>query len=343
VAWGRRLTHRLRWLGPVLLASLAIAGVALATVLGADRSEAPPLGTPERCRAYGGLPVAFGSDPHAGMVRLPGGRFVQGSERGYADERPPRATEVGPFWIDRTEVTNAQFSAFVRATGYVTLAEREGGAALFHRPGLEQLADERHAAWRFVRGASFRHPDGPDSKLDGHEGDPVVHVSWEDANAYARWLGHELPSEAEWEYAARAGQSDKRLHEAPRDAYGRALANFWQGDFPLTNTLEDGFYMQAPVGCFPANPFGLYDTIGNVWEWTSERYVARSGEASESVDGMGACAREDADSEARAARVIKGGSYLCSANFCARYRVSARHPQEPSTPTSHIGFRTVLR
>jgi formylglycine-generating enzyme required for sulfatase activity len=338
----RRLTQqqRLRWggLSLALLASVASATYALAAQ---QERPLPVLGDVERCRVYSGVPEDFARDPHAGMVYVKGGKFVQGSDRGYADERPPRSVEVPSFWIDRTEVTNAQFSAFVAATGYVTTAERAGGSAVFHAPREAELADERYAYWRFERGANFRHPEGADSQLAGRANQPVVQVSWEDATAYARWLGRELPSEAEWEYAARAAQSDETLHSAPRDRRGRPLANFWQGDFPLQNKAEDGFAAQAPVGCFAANPFGLYDSIGNVWEWTRDLYRARR-EGPAAVPAAVDC-RADSSSASGAAeaRVIKGGSFLCSANFCARYRVSARHPQEATMPALHVGFRTM--
>ena len=305
------------------------------------------LGTPARCRAYSGLPAGFGTDPYAGMVLLHGGSYLQGSARGYADERPPRLRSIEPFWIDRTEVTNAQFLTFVQATGYVTTAERADFAAVFHQPNEAELEQDRYAFWRITRGANFRHPEGPNSQIVGRENLPVVQVTLEDARAYAAWLGRELPSEAEWEYAARADQSDQTLHKAPRDAHGRALANFWQGDFPLVNSREDGFVLQAPVGCFPANPFGLYDSIGNVWEWTSDLYTESHAESPPS-DGPTDCrpgesADAGAGASAHASRVIKGGSFLCAANFCARYRVSARHPQEPNMSAQHLGFRTIRR
>ena len=290
-------------------------------------SRAAPLGTPERCAAYDGLPHGFGSDATAGMVRIAGGSFVPGSTQGYPEERPAGAVEVAPFWIDRTEVTNAQFEAFVKATGYVTEAEQRGGAAVFHVPTQAELEARDYAWWSELPGASYRHPEGKDSDLAGRAQQPVVHVTYRDATAYARWLGRRLPTEAEWELAARAGRDDAGLHKAPRSEDGRPTANFWQGDFPTTNTREDGFLTQAPVGCFPENPFGLHDMLGNVWEWTSSPY--RPHDARDVPD------RPDAP------RVIKGGSYLCAPSFCARYRVSARHAQEADVATMHIGFRTV--
>lgn len=325
----------------VVALCLTSARAAFATTHKPDR----PLGTLARCRLYGGLPAGFGTDPHAGMVHLRGGSYLQGSAQGYADERPPRLRTVEPFWIDRTEVTNAQFLAFVQATGYVTTAEREDFAAVFHQPTEAELEQDRYAFWRITRGANFRHPEGPDSQIVGRENLPVVQVTLEDASAYASWLGRALPSEAEWEYAARAGRDDLALHKAPRDAQGRALANFWQGDFPLENSGEDGFARQAPVGCYAPNPFGLYDAIGNVWEWTADLYTDSHADSIPSAPPTDCRPGESADAGAKKvlSHVIKGGSFLCAANFCARYRVSARHPQEPNMSAQHLGFRTIKR
>lgn len=334
--------RRLRMLG-LALAVLACASAAYALV--AQRDRQPALGDLTLCKSYDGLPIGFAVDAHAGMVELPGGTFVQGSEQGYADERPLRARRVEPFWIDRTEVTNAQFLAFVQATGYVTVAEREGGAAVFHTPTEAELSAERYAFWRYQPGANFRHPEGPDSQITDRQNRPVVQVAFEDATAYARWLGHELPTEAEWEYAARAQRDDQSLHKAPRDAHDKPTANFWQGDFPLQNSQEDGFYAQAPAGCYAPNPFGLYDTIGNVWEWTLDVYTDSHAEIA-LEDHPTSCATDSESGAMRRGaleRVIKGGSFLCSASFCARYRVSARHPQEENMPAWHVGFRTVAR
>ncbi|MDB4973623.1 MAG: sulfatase-modifying factor 1 [Myxococcaceae bacterium] len=338
-AWTRKRGRARAAVLAFVACSVCMAGYALA----AQRADRPHPAVPALCHDYAGLPPGFGTDPHAGMVKLPGGRFVLGSDQGYADERPPRERSVQPFWIDRTEVTNAQFAAFVAATGYITSAERDRGAAVFHPPTAAELAEERYAFWRYTPGANYRHPEGPDSQIAERANQPVVQVSYRDASAYAAWLGRELPTEAEWEYAARAGRDDAALHKAPRDASGHALANFWQGDFPLHNSQDDGFVTQAPVGCFAANAFGLYDTIGNVWEWTSDLYRGQHEEAPVAGAPTDCRASAVAEPSEREARVIKGGSFLCSANFCARYRVSARHPQESDLPAQHIGFRTVRR
>jgi formylglycine-generating enzyme len=319
---------------------IAGVGVAFVPVLGSAWAHPPgaahPLGTRARCAIYSGLPDGWPASAEAGMVRIAGGDFEPGSQHGYADERPAGRVHVDAFWIDRTEVTNAEFAAFVRATGYVTEAEREGGAPVFSKPTDSEAAPL--SWWRYERGASWQHPDGPatDIARRGHE--PVVQVTLADAGAYARWLGHELPTEAQWEFAAREGKDGAPLDEAPRTEAGTPAANFWQGTFPAVNTREDGFESRAPVGCFPANAPGLFDMIGNVWELTRDSY-----RGSRQAHGAGPPPRRggvtdetDADSV-----VMKGGSYLCARTFCARYRAAARYPQERHLGAPHVGFRTV--
>lgn len=249
-----------------------------------------------------------------------------GSEDFYADEAPVRRAEVGSFWIDRTEVTNLQFAEFVAATGYVTVAERgvEGavppGAAVFALPD----DDRPEGRWLYREDASWRRPEGAGSSIEGREAYPVVQVAYEDALAYARWKGRSLPTEAQWEYAARGGLDGATY------AWGDELtpkgtwrANNWQGLFPFYDEGADGFVGRAPVGCYPPNGYGLYDMIGNVWEWTQDPYGSASGTGTPTG-------------------VMKGGSFLCAANYCGRYRPAARHPQELNLGTGHIGFRTVL-
>ncbi|WP_304358728.1 formylglycine-generating enzyme family protein [Collimonas fungivorans] len=300
-----------------------------------------PLGSEPQCEAYSGLPARWGSDPQAGMVHLGAGAFVFGSKFGYEDERPrgDGKTKVRGFWIDQTDVTNAQFASFVAATGYVSDAERQGGGAVFHKPTLEELNARDLAWWSWVAGASWQHPAGPGSSLDGIGNQPVTMVTQADAFAYARWLGRDLPSEAEWEYAGKAGHDGAELDTAPRDQHGKPAANYWQGVFPLVNNKEDGHIGLAPVGCYAANDFKLYDMVGNAWEWTKDIYSG-----SHQVHSNG-----DTASVAPASRrhdtpmVIKGGSFLCSRDYCVRYRASSREQQEADLPASHIGFRTVLR
>jgi sulfatase modifying factor 1 len=301
---------------------------------------------PAHCLGGPLLPEGWRQQPHAGQVQIQGGSFQLGSQAGYADERPTVPTQVAPFWMDRTEVSNAQFASFVKATGYVTDAERQGGAAVFAMPSAQALQREPLAWWRFVKGANWQHPTGPASDLRGKDRYPVVLVTQADALAYARWLGRDLPTEAEWEYAAKAGQAGPALDAAPRNAQGKPGANYWQGNFPLLNTAEDGYRGLAPVGCFAPNAWGLYDTIGNAWEWTRDPYSGtHQGHANGDPAAVWPASSSGASSAspARSKVVIKGGSFLCSPDYCVRYRASAREAQEPDLPTSHVGFRTVSR
>ncbi|WP_028998624.1 SUMF1/EgtB/PvdO family nonheme iron enzyme [Azohydromonas australica] len=306
---------------------------------------AAALGSEARCAAYGGLPPGWGEDPHAGMARVQGGSFRFGSTAGYPDERPAAQAQVQvrAFWIDRTEVTVAQFAAFVAATGYVTEAEEQGGAVVFRTPTPEQLQARPYAWWSFVKGADWRHPGGPGSGIEKLDAVPVTFVTQRDALAYARWLGRDLPTEAEWEYAAKAGREGEALDRAPRDAQDRPTANYWQGNFPAVNLREDGHAGLAPVGCYAANPWGLHDMIGNAWEWTRDRYAGPH-QAHLNGDTAAVAAAQAGKAVLPGARmVIKGGSFLCSPDFCVRYRASAREAAEADLGTAHIGFRTVRR
>lgn len=243
-------------------------------------------------------------------IMIPAGIVLLGED---GAGRPGAPQSVAPFRIDSHEVTNRQFSAFVRATGHVTQAEREGRSAVFVQPTEPVPLDNAGRWWRFVAGADWRHPQGPGSSITGREDDPVVQVDRDDAEAYARWAGGSLPSEAQWERAARGRQT--RGAEPTSWAFtvgGKARANVWEGVFPVADTGEDGFKGLAPVGCFPANDFGVHDMVGNVWEWTQGR---------------------------DAAGLVKGGSYLCAMNYCANFRPAAYQAQERDLGTSHIGFR----
>ncbi|HKX95318.1 MAG TPA: formylglycine-generating enzyme family protein [Methylibium sp.] len=296
------------------------------------------------CDAYNGLPGEEG--PHAGMVRIRGERFQIGSDEGYPEERPALPADVADFWIDRHPVTNAQFARFVAATGHVTSAERAGpggmpaGSAVFEPP-----VGPEPGRWRFTAGANWRQPRGPGSDVAGRDNHPVVHVSHDDAAAYARWAGRDLPTEAEWEYAARGGLAGQRYAwGAEAQPNGHHMANTWQGRFPFENTREDGHAATSPVGCFRPNGYGLFDMAGNVWQWTASAY--RPGHR---ADASGRLAAPD-DGESLdprqpgvPVRVIKGGSHLCAPSYCLRYRPSARQPQATATGTSHLGFRTVAR
>ncbi|OAJ54739.1 sulfatase-modifying factor 1 [Paraburkholderia ginsengiterrae] len=299
------------------------------------------LGSEQQCERYSGLPSHWRDDPKAGMVHLRGGEFVFGSKLGYEDERPAGdgKTHVGGFWIDQTDVTNAQFAAFVNATGYVSDSERQGGAVVFHTPTREEMNARDLAWWTWVKGAAWNHPTGPGSNLEGRMNQPVTMVTQADALAYARWLGRDLPGEAEWEYAGKAGHEGAELDTAPRDAHGKPTANYWQGVFPVLNTNEDGHVGLSPVGCYAANDFRLYDMIGNAWEWTRDVYTGPH-QSHTNGDTAAVAPRERKHDTPM---VIKGGSFLCSRDYCVRYRAASREQQEADLPASHIGFRTILR
>lgn len=292
------------------------------------------------------------------MRHLAGGRFRMGSANFYPEERPVRTVTVAPFWIDETPVTNAAFAAFVTATGHVTVAELPPdpalypdlppertvpGSAVFRKTaGPVDLGDPLQW-WDFVAGANWRQPLGPGSSIADMDDHPVIQVAHADAAAYAAWAEKDLPTEAEWEFAARGGRDGADY--AWGDALapdGAMLANYWQGLFPFANQLLDGWERTSPVRSFPANDYGIYDMIGNVWEWTADDYRVRQ------VAPRKCCA--PGRREARAVRaneiaskVLKGGSHLCAANYCQRYRPAARHPETIDTATSHIGFRCVRR
>ncbi len=264
------------------------------------------------------------------MVWIPGGTFEMGAVGTYPEEGPiVPDVPVDGFWISRHEVTNAEFAAFVEATGHVTAAERDGASVVFMPPENLVYGPDLDPAqwWRFVQGADWRHPEGPGSDIAGRANFPVVHIAVGDAEAYAAWAGGALPSEAQFEYAARDA--------ARQSPHGAWTANTWQGTFPVKNTGDDGHTGAAPVGCFTPNSFGLYDMVGNVWEWTSTPYAP-----SHAMSGVPA-AGYDPRQPGVAVRVIKGGSYLCAANYCARYRPEARHAQETGLGAAHIGFRIV--
>lgn len=304
--------------------------------------------------------------PLANMVYIPRGTFRMGSDHHYAEEAPAHEVTVDGFWIDVFTVTNAEFRRFVEATGHVTLAERPADPAMYPGAKPELLAPAsivfrktRHAAdlrdpyrwWTYMRGADWRHPRGPDSSIDGLDDHPVVHVAFEDAEAYARWAGKQLPTEAEWEYAARGG-----LHGAEfcwGDELmpgGKPMANTWQGQFPCENLVEDGYEWTSPVGAFPPNGYGLHDMAGNVWEWTTDFYQDHH-ETSRACCGLenprGGTPEGSYDPRQRdlaiPRRVMKGGSYLCAPNYCRRYRPAARMAQAVDTSTCHLGFRCIVR
>ncbi|MDE5451396.1 SUMF1/EgtB/PvdO family nonheme iron enzyme [Bradyrhizobium sp. CSA112] len=303
-----------------------------------------------------------------GMIWIPGGTFRMGSDKHYPEEAPVHRVTVDGFFIDRTPVTNRQFKAFVRATGYVTLAEippdpTQYPGALPHMlfAGSLVFTPPKHAVdlrdwsqwWDFTRNADWRHPYGRKSNINALDNHPVVHVSHDDAAAYAKWAGKELPTEAEWEFAARAGLDGAEY--AWGDELmpgGRHMANTWQGNFPYQNLNEDGFPRTSPVTAFQPNAYGVYDMIGNVWEWTNDWYSPKhQAEAPKACcipenprGGPEAASYDPSQPTIRIPRkVIKGGSHLCAPNYCRRYRPAARHAHPVDTSTSHIGFRCVVR
>ena len=248
-------------------------------------------------------------------VEIPTGNLTMAKDPRYVEEGQPKKVFVNGFKILAHEVTNQQFQQFVSETEYKTEAEDEAskGSALFRQPSADQTGNP----WSLEEGATWLTPDGKDSNLAGRQHHPVVHVSLADAKAYAEWAGGRLPTESEWEYAASLGLADSENQESGAyDDQGQPIANIWQGVFPLINSEADGFASIAPVGCFPSSKLGLYDMIGNVWEWTSTEFRGRS-------------------------NTIKGGSYLCAENFCGRYRPGARQPHERNFSSNHIGFRIV--
>jgi formylglycine-generating enzyme len=329
-----------------------------AIILGALLA-AGPVQADRLCDGYGGVPP--GSGVLAGMVHLEGGTFTMGDNDKRPEERRAHPVTVSGFWIDRHEVTNAQFRWFVDATGYVTVAERgldpkdnpgipaellRPGSIVFHSPeGLRDLVDVRQW-WRYVPGANWRAPLGPGSDIKGKDNHPVIHVAYQDALAYAHWLGRDLPTEAEWEFAARGGL-DGATYSWGNQYYDPASgwkANTWQGLFPVKDGADDGYHGTAPVGCFEPNGYGLFDVAGNIWEYTKDWYVpGHSGNAATDPNGPSETVAAHRAGAAGPSVVIKGGSWLCAPNFCARYRPSARQPQELGLGASHLGFRTVQR
>lgn len=295
--------------------------IGIAALTACEQAESPHVA--QHCKSYTQIPD---------MIDLPGGDYIMGSDEAYREERPARSVTVGAFSILSHEVTNREYKAFVDATGYVTVAEQvpdpalhpdipkdklKAGSAMFVSP----LESKTPGWWEFREGANWKHPEGKNVNTSLDMDSPVVHVAYPDALAYAKWRGGDLPTEAEWEYAARGGL------EGQIYAWGNsfpekgepARANTWQGAFPLQDTATDGFKGLAPIACFESNGYGLYDMTGNVWEWV-----------------------KDADAQANRG-TIKGGSFLCAPNYCARYRPAAKQPQELDFSTNHIGFRIVTR
>lgn len=346
------------------------AGVGLALGLAIGGYTFWPTAAEEQSAGPHSAVAPHGSAPK-GMVWIPGGEFVMGtsSELGWPDEKPAHKVKVSGFWIDQTEVTNAEFAKFVDETGYVTTAEKAptveeimkqvppgtpvppaemlvAASMVFSPPDGEVPLDNFSQWWQWIPGADWRHPEGPESSIEGRENHPVVHVSWYDAEAYAKWAGKRLPTEAEWEFAARGGLEKQDFSwgdKAPSEGF--LPANIWQGKFPQDNQARDGYTATAPVKSFKPNGFGIYDTAGNVWEWCADWYdrnrhadLAAEGLA---VDPPGPARTNDPQQPFAELRVQKGGSFLCHESYCLRYRPSARHGGAPDTGMSHVGFRCV--
>jgi formylglycine-generating enzyme required for sulfatase activity len=302
------------------------------------------------------------------MSWIPGRLFTMGSQEFYPEERPAHQVAVDGFWIDEKPVTASEFRRFTRETGYVTVAERPldpaeypdadpallvPGSLVFRKTSGPVRLDDFTAWWAYLPGASWKRPDGPGTSISGRERHPVVHVTYEDAEAYAGWVRKELPSEAEWELAARGGLEGATF--AWGDEHfpdGRPVANTWQGEFPWQNLELDGYEGTSPVGSFPPNGYGLYDMCGNVWEWTSDWFTPRHPDDVASpccaprnprVTSADASYGVGLPGEQIPRRVIKGGSHLCAPNYCLRYRPAARQGEAIDTSTGHIGFRCIVR
>ena len=291
-----------------------------------------------------------------GMAWVPGGWFWMGDEQ-FPDAKPVHLVYVDGFWMDATEVTNAQFARFVEATKYETVAELKpdpadfpgvpedklvAGSIVFSPPDGEVDLQAPLSWWQYIPGANWRHPEGPDSNLQGRENHPVVQIAWHDAAAYARWAGKRLPDEAEWEFAARGGLDRKPYcWGADLQIDGKWQSNIWQGKFPVENTSSDGYARTAPVGAYPANAFGLFDLSGNVWEWCADWYQPNYYSESPKKNPLGPGSSFDPQEPGIPKRVQRGGSYMCSDSYCVRYRPGGRGKGEPNSAASHIGFRCV--
>jgi formylglycine-generating enzyme required for sulfatase activity len=315
--------------------------------------------------------VSAGEASTTGMVLIPAGSFMMGADNEQArnDELPKHQVQVNGFWMDQTEVTNAQFREFVAATGYVTTAERKpdweeiknqlppgtpkppdsvlvASSLVFKSPLRPVSLQDYSQWWAWQKGADWRHPEGPQSSIKGKDNHPVVHISWDDAQAYCKWAGKRLPTEAEWEWAARGGLANNTYPwgNEPVES-GKPKANTWQGRFPDQNTQKDGFYSSAPVKSFAPNGYGLYDMAGNVWEWCTDYYRAeyyqQVHQQGKVKNPKGPASSFDPDEPTVPKRVQRGGSFLCHDSYCSSYRASARMKSSPDTGMSHSGFRCV--
>ncbi|MFO0956733.1 MAG: formylglycine-generating enzyme family protein [Isosphaeraceae bacterium] len=291
----------------------------------------------------------------AGMVWIPAGTFLMGDES-FADAQPVHEVQLDGFWLDETEVTNAQFARFVDQTGYVTVAELPPdprdfppdvprdklvpGSIVYKKPNGPVSLNDPLSWWEYVPGANWKHPEGPGSSIEGKADHPVVHVCWEDAAEYARWAGKRLPTEAEFEYAWRGGKVGARYSWGNElRPQGKCMANTWQGEFPSQNLAEDGYTTTSPVKSFPPNGYGLYDMAGNVWEWCEDWYRPDTYARSPRRNPRGPGDSDDPDEPGISKRVQRGGSFQCAENYCTRYLVASRGKGEPKSAAWHIGFR----
>lgn len=353
----------LTWLGLGVVLGGLIAGAVVFLDFRPSRGELTDWNDPTPPRLNSRTPPA---DAPEGMVWIPGGEFWMGASpelaeesKDYLDSLPPHKVYVDGFWMDQHEVTNEEFARFVEATGYVTYCEKKPEVApedlhkvdknllepwSFVFAGLKkgEVAQSPYDWWKPVNGANWRQPEGPGSTIKGREKHPVVHVAWVDAVEYCKWAKKRLPTEAEWEFAARGGLDRKKYCWGDEEKVnGKFLANYWQGDFPYENSKEDGHDKTAPVGSYPPNGYGLYDMVGNVWEWCADWYQSDYYKKSPFKNPQGPMRGYDANEPGVPKRVMRGGSFLCSEVYCRRYLPSARHKGEPVSAQNHCGFRCV--